>query len=195
MAETATVNRVKCLEDGGIYYDWRTSGTFYIGYGYLGEHNLVTVAEFTITKPCKKLHIDITNGSVQSVNRTFNLAIQPQESDTYGNANYTTPSNGTITLSQYNFTSAQADIDITLAAGTYYLYIYTTQPVGTDCYSQVSHNANGHIIITYDELQGAARIDGGAALDLYSIWIDNGAAFEQYVPYIDNGSTFELYGG
>lgn len=50
-----------------------------------------------------------------------------------------------------------------------------------------------YIVIAYED--GVARIDSGAALDMYTVWIDGGAAFSQYAPYIDNGSAWEQYGG
>lgn len=149
---TATVDGVRCFRDGEYYYPlaggWYTSGTCVAGYGYAEGHNYVTEVKFTTTKPASIFKISLTTASTYSGASRLNYLITTVEEDaTYKKATYSVAGEGWVRFKSEQYTNSSIVHTKQLAAGTYYLYLWSGSE-GLN-YNQISHNANGKVVITY----------------------------------------------
>ena len=199
MALTATIASIVqySTEDGSTTTKTKTitsTGTVIAGYGY-GDTNYVLCVGFTLDKPASAITLSLTSGNIRGASTKLNYKILDAIDTSYHNATYTADSDGTVTVHTANYTPKTFELSHTLGAGTHYLYLWTSMATSTNCYSQICHNGNGKIKITYEELQGAVRIGNGSSFDAYQVYIGNGTSYDMYIPYIGNGTSWELYSG
>ena len=150
---TATNLYVCDYRDGNLYTDWTSDAvTLCAGYGYSGS-NWVTVIKFTLESPASSLSISLTNANAAGAYRVLNYKILENEDSSYNNATYTADSDGTVTMASQNFSDITLTVNETYAAGTYYLYLWTSKSTSSTCYSLISHNGNGKVTVTYEEVE------------------------------------------
>lgn len=193
MSLTATIASIRefSTPDGSSTTSTKTitsTGTVIAGYGY-GDKNYVLCVGFTIDKPAQSITLKLVSGNIRGASTKLNYKILSAEDDSYKNATYTADSDGTVTAHTSNYSPKEFVLAHTLSAGTHYIYLWTSMSTDTNCYSQICHNGNGKITITYEELESAVSIyvDGAWAMATPQIYT-NGAWVDATAQVYTNGA-------
>ena len=155
---TATNIQTRDWRDGESYHGWHSGQNVIAGYGY-NKQNWVACIKFTIESYASALTFNIPCGNMRGVYYTLKYKLHTVDADSaYINATAATAGDGTVTLSKYDFTPVTLTHDYGLLhPGTYYLYLWTSMEAGVNCYSVISHLANG-LAVSYTEVAPASEL-------------------------------------
>lgn len=198
MAEITSIYS-KMYRDGEAYGSFvEPNGSILLaGYAW-GNMNYVACIKFTLPKPAKSLLFRFCNDTGgMSVVQHLRYKITTSEDASLINATSATAGDGSFTMPYQDFSEGTLEIDRTMTAGTYYLYIWTDDSSVRSNVMRVrwypSSNPYG-FTASYEELESCVYIFNGTDWEPHQIYIFNGAIWELYEAYIHNGTSWELYG-